>query len=616
MTTAAYPPPLPSVPEQEARALGNILIAIDTNPTDAREWTARLRAELFTEHSDAFVALHRITAPDGAFTIPGFVVALAEVSQLDHGTAAARVSVYTDTDKAAGIAGDFNEALQRLEESAARRELMRDAFDSIARAQSGNLVPSKSAVWEWPDLDPGPFPIDSLPSVAGRAASTISETHALPLELAGMVTVATLGAACGKGWRLSGAVLGRSNFANIFVLAGAERGVGKGSCGAIVDPLMKVSAQREEHWQAHVLPGLRTDASIAKRSADAAEKEASGSTGQVRADARARAAGFQAEHEAALRKIDGRPVLWAGDCTSQKLGVLLGGNRDESLLIYSPEAGAVIRNWLGRYDSGGKADVDLQLSGYSCEPCKVDRIGRASILLRAPCLSALLMVQPILVRELFSNDEVRERGLLARTMCFTARGNVIDDDGITREPDRGAMDEWTSLIGCLLRLRHDRTEPLAVRTDAGAEKVFREFHNEIQSLRRGALESVSGDLTRWRENACRVALAIHAAEDPEGVTLTTGTAERAVRLVRWAGRSTVRLLASGLEAKAKARAEKLRGWLQRSDGRLTLGALAKKHGMEETEAVSLSHTFPAIFAIEGHNNPNGGPRTKTIRLVT
>jgi len=309
------------------------------------------------------------------------------------------------------------------------------------------------------------------------------------------------------------------------------------------------------------------------------------------------------------------PSLWASDVTSQKLGVLLAGSRDESLLIYSPEGGAVIRVWLGRYESSGKADIDLLLSGYSCEACRVDRIGRPSISLRAPCLSTLLMVQPCLLREVFANQEANERGLLARTLAFVAAGRLAEDDGIAREPDRQAMDDWGALVRCLLRLRHDRTEPLTVRAEPAAFEVLRAFHNEAIRLRQGALAAVAGDLSRWRENACRVALAIHAAENPEGVTLTAETAVRAVRLVRWAGRSTVRLLASGLEAAAKARAEKLRGLLQRAGGKLTLGALDKRHGMAEAEAESLSHTFGSMFTIDDHANPKGGPRTRTISLV-
>jgi len=608
-------PPLPSAPDQEARAIGNVLLAMADNPDEARAWTTSLRAELFTEHSAAFEALIRITADGRAFTFPAFVAELAAVSGMDKAAACGRAATYTDSDRAAGIAADFNEALGLLEEAHARRELMRDGLANIARAQSIEVVALKPTVSAWPDLDPGLFPLDALPAVAATAAQALADAHSLPLELAGMTALATLAAACGKGWQLSGAVIGKSNFANVFVLAGAERGVGKGSVGALVEPLTRISAEQEQHWRDNVLPELRTKANVLKRRAEAAERDASGATDHDRGAAIAKATALQQELEAALHQIETMPSLWASDITSQKLGVLLAGSLDESLLIYSPEGGAVIRVWLGRYENSGKADIDLLLSGYSCEASRVDRIGRASISLRAPSLTTLLMVQPLLVRELFGSQEARERGLLARTLAFVAPGNVVEEDGSAREPDPKAMDEWSATVGCLLRLRHDCKEPLAVRAEAGAETVFREFYNEGVRLRLGALAEVSSDLSRWRENACRVALAIHVAENPKSVVLTAETAERAVRLVRWAGLCTVRLLASGLEAKAKARADKLGNWLLRADGMLTLGTLSKKHGMDEPEVESLSRTFREMFVMEDLHNPKGGPRTKTIRLA-
>lgn len=167
-----------------------------------------------------------------------------------------------------------------------------------------------------------------------------------------------------------------------------------------------------------------------------------------------------------------------------------------------------------------------------------------------------------------------------------------------------------------MKLRLERQEPLHVVADAGAKEVFRQFYNETIRLIQGPLAPVAGDLSRWRENACRVALGLHAAENPEGTILTAETAERAVRLTRWAGRSTLRLLASGLEEQAKARAEKLRGWLLRAGGNLTLGALHKKHSMEAGEAKSLTSTFPMMFTMDDHAAAKGGPRTKSIRLAT
>ena len=293
----------------------------------------------------------------------------------------------------------------------------------------------------------------------------------------------------------------------------------------------------------------------------------------------------------------------------------MAASPDESVLTYSPEAGEVVRVFFGKYRADGKGDFDLWLSGYSGEPVKVDRIGRPPISLSAPSLSALLMAQPFVIREVFGNEEARERGLLARTLAFVASCELLEDDGEAREPDAVAVRAWGGRVRELLDARRKRKEPLRVIADADAASVLRAFHNESIRLCKGPLSAIAGELSRWRENACRVALALHAAENPEGTILTAETAERAVRLTRWAQLSTLRLLASGFEQKAKAQAEKLREWLNAGGGSLTVGALQKRHGMAEDVAASLCHTFPLSFVLEPHADSKGGPRTKVVRLL-
>ena len=56
MTTPYQQPVLPSDEDQEARAIGNVLLRMEIEETEARQWTARLRGELFTEDIDACLA--------------------------------------------------------------------------------------------------------------------------------------------------------------------------------------------------------------------------------------------------------------------------------------------------------------------------------------------------------------------------------------------------------------------------------------------------------------------------------------------------------------------------------------------------------------------------------
>ena len=137
MTASYQQPPLPSAPDQEARCIGNVVIRSTDNEAEAREWTARLRGELFTEHSDAYTALRNITVSGGAFSIPAFAAELGKVSGLDAATVSAHVTSYTDPQKAAGFAGDFDEGLQELEKAAAQRRKILSGMRMVEDGRDG-----------------------------------------------------------------------------------------------------------------------------------------------------------------------------------------------------------------------------------------------------------------------------------------------------------------------------------------------------------------------------------------------------------------------------------------------------------------------------------------------
>lgn len=470
--------------------------------------------------------------------------------------------------------------------------------------------------WTWPDFEPGEFPIETLPIVAKDAANAVAETFRLPIELAGMTALATLAGACGKSWQLEGAVDGRANFANLYVVVGARRGVGKGSVSQLVAPLINASANLEREWENNQLPTLKARQAILKRRIDTTLKSAAKPISAEQREYEDEIVKFQQEYDQIQREIDSPPSLWVGNVTSEKLGALLSSSSDESLLVYSPEAGEVLRVFFGKYRSDGKGDIDLLLSGYSCEAVKVDRIGRPPVSLEAPCITTLLMVQPSLVTELYSNEEARERGLLARFLGFNALCDMMEDDGISRKLSQSAMEAWGTQITNMLEFRRKHITPKKVQVPEDAASILRKYHNESIKLCKGPLSALAGDLSRWRENACRIALIIHATDNPDSCNLAVETAERAVLISRWNQLSSLRLLTSGIEINARARGDKLIEWIHKAGGKLTVGALHKNHGMSQEEAASLCRTFPKNFSIEPHRDPKGGPHTKLVRLLS
>ena len=109
--------------------------------------------------------------------------------------------------------------------------------------------------------------------------------------------------------------------------------------------------------------------------------------------------------------------MTAGNATTAALYEILRHN-DETILSYVLEAGDLIRIVLGKYNLNKAADFDLYLSGYTVEPIRQSRVSHEDSGDIVPCISVLWFCQPFLMRELYANEEVLERGLTARVLPF------------------------------------------------------------------------------------------------------------------------------------------------------------------------------------------------------
>ncbi len=141
-----YPPPLPSAPEQEARAIGNVLSAMETNAADARTWVARLSAELFTEHPDAFAALRAVAVDGAAFTVRGFTTELEKRLDVPFNVAALKANEFLGI--GVGLESDFSDAQTVLATTRAKRQKIQtarrmeaDAWDGIGLELGGKAAP-------------------------------------------------------------------------------------------------------------------------------------------------------------------------------------------------------------------------------------------------------------------------------------------------------------------------------------------------------------------------------------------------------------------------------------------------------------------------------------------
>ena len=135
---------------------------------------------------------------------------------------------------------------------------------------------------------------------------------------------------------------------------------------------------------------------------------------------------------------------------------------------------------------------------------------------------------------------------------------------------------------------------------------------------RGAYADVSGELTRWNENAIRVAGIIALGESEQ--TLTEDHARRGIAVVRWCGLEYMRLVGETRFAKLLLDASRLSGLLDANGGEMASGLLQSKHGYKGARwdvVELLVSRFPERFTkerVKKEGEP-GAPAT-IIRLTT
>lgn len=146
-----------------------------------------------------------------------------------------------------------------------------------------------------------------------------------------------------------------------------------------------------------------------------------------RKELRSKAARGKKEHErdAATRELEGLatnpaeppelPRLTAGaDVLPEVLAKLLN-HHDGRLTIYDAEGGTLFGNLAGRYQ-GGTPNFEILLKGHAGDDVQVDRQSKPPIIVRRPCLTVILAIQPDVVSRLADTPQFKERGLAGRFM--------------------------------------------------------------------------------------------------------------------------------------------------------------------------------------------------------
>jgi len=469
-----------------------------------------------------------------------------------------------------------------------------------------------------PDEDqpkhPRPFPIDALNQVQRSMVEAVINTFGQDPGVVGLTSCAVLSGGMGRSFMVEGAVQGLKTFGNTYTLIGVERSGGKGTVAtALMQPLINANSELLKNFRDNTLPSLKVRHRQIKNQMEAMYK-AKDEPPQPETLIQ-----LQREFEMIERHLKSTPALFSGSATGASLVESLARN-DEQLLLFSPEAGDAVKVALGRYTSDGGTDLDLMLSGFSGESFSESRVGRGNNHLEMPCISTLWFVQPVLMKELLSNEQAVERGLAARFLYATSPQNVVPfDDGLERSIPHELTTRWDSLIRGILRRRDQNMIAIACHPDA--REIFREFHNIMVTYRNGSYREISGDLGRAREIAIRVALGQCVADaysrDETPTILQPDHAERGIAIAKYSYWQFVNLTAPLREGRGLARLEKLIKHCAGVGGSVKVSTLKNNHGFTNEEITRLLADYKhKIQLVTPPPGPSGGRPSSLITRIS
>ncbi len=481
-----------------------------------------------------------------------------------------------------------NEVLHVPPLNAAPVEQLPDLGDS-----SKELPTCHNVVHGIPEMEP--FPVEALPSVIRDYALDLASVYNVSVKLPALVMLGALSGAIGKSRQTPDAVQGRTTRANLYMVLSLNSGAGKSISTRTAKPFTKFESEATDKHASEELPRLKVRQSQLEKELKQASKKEHLDAAQLKA--------IHRELDQVKRELQKSAVLSVGNFTTTGLGNELARTPDETLWVYSTEGGQIVDVMLGPSKKRA-AHIEPWLNGYSGEGFRQTRArssggGTNSIDLKDVCLSALIMVQPSVAKKLQLHPDARDRGLLARMLTVEIKVTPVEDTGHQAEVSSELEGKWAELISGLLQKRLQATEPTNITCTPEAKAAFRAFHNETTvAWTKGDLHDMDKELSRWRENAIKLALVFQAASDPAASEITEQIATDAIAVMRWIGIGILHLCENRRYEGFEKRALQLEQALKKGGGSYLSYDLARRHGFSLQEAQQLAGMYPALFTVE------------------
>ena len=290
------------------------------------------------------------------------------------------------------------------------KEVFREA---LTRAQPLRLDTLNGQPWEPPiplhELSLPSFPTQVLPSWLSLFVKAEAVATQTPEDLAAMVSLAVMAAACAKkfevevkpGWREP---------VNVFTVISLPPGNRKSAVFRdAVEPLEEFE-QAEARRIASEIDEARTRQKILEKALRQAEESAASAQSEQREQLTAQAT--ELARQLAAMRVPVPPRLLSNDITPERLATLL--HEQGGRMAARSAEGDVFDLMAGRYSSNAVPNFTVYLKGHSGDTIRVDRVGRPPEYVEGPALTLGLTVQPEVIRGLADKPGFRGRGLLGR----------------------------------------------------------------------------------------------------------------------------------------------------------------------------------------------------------
>lgn len=459
-----------------------------------------------------------------------------------------------------------------------------------------------------------PFPLLCLPpaalSMAGEMARVTTSGNE-PLAAASVLGILSAAMGAGLEVRTTGE---RKSKANLFILAIAESGTGKGENFHIAaSPFFEAEAEDVGDWERNAKPELIARHEITeKRLKKLGAIAADGKDAIERQAATREYTEAKSEMAEIQRQLEAGPCYHVGNITQEKLAVILEAQPGEACASLSSEARGILTIVGGRYSKGG-GDEDLYCSAYSGDSVTVDRVGRSRVTLHHPCLTVLWMVQPDAARKLLGDDAMTESGLVPRFLLFDPEAEPEERFESPSPISASVKATWSTLIRSLTATyRNNPNAPHVIHATGPALDAMAHYERENIRRRRknGDLRDLAAFVARWSENAWRLALVLHAGNHGDRAherPLEAGTAEDAITLMRWFSEMQLQALAASRREKLHKRLSTLLAILAEAKSGMTLRTLRRSHAFSEDEIRQLHQVFPKALNVEKSKGGIGRP---------